>query len=184
MEPQQFIQGILNRLHTVKKEIFAIAAPLTTEQLNFKPNPKSWSIAEVMDHVITANATYFSGIAELISSNANSKSAGSYSHNFLARMMVRSLKPDGMKLRTPSIFNPESSHYDADILHRLEQNFREIETFIDDAKDMDLVKLKMSSPAFSLLHFNLGGVFDILVTHAERHLKQMQRVLAAEGFPR
>lgn len=183
MEPQQYIQGILKRLYTIKKEITELAAPLTAEQLNFKPNPKSWSIAEVMEHIITANATYFSGIAELIATNPGSKAAGRYSHNCMARMMVYFLKPDGMKLPAPPLFEPTSSHHDQHIIQRLEQNFREIETFIDDAKEMDLVKLKMPSPALSLLHFNLGGVFDILVTHAERHFQQMKRVKAAEGFP-
>lgn len=184
MEPQQYIQGILKRLYSIQKEITELAAPLTVEQLNFKPNPKSWSIAEVADHIITANATYFSGIAGLISSNPGSKATGSYKHNCMARMMVYFLKPDGMKLPAPPLFEPESSHYDQHLLQRLEQNFREIETFIDDAKEMNLVKLKMPSPALSLLHFNLGGVFDILVTHAERHYLQMKRVLASEGFPR
>lgn len=184
MEPRQYIQGILKRLHTIKSEITELAAPLTAEQLNFKPNPKSWSIAEVMEHIITANATYFSGIAELISLNPSSKASGPYSHNLMARMMVYFLRPDGMKLPAPPVFEPESSHLDQHIIQRLEQNFREIESFIEDAKEMDLVRLKMPSPALSLLYFNLGGVFDILVTHAERHYKQMKRVLAAEGFPR
>lgn len=184
MEPQQYIQGILQRLHNIKKEITELAAPLTAEQLNFKPNPKSWSIAEVMDHIITANATYFSGIAELIASNPGAKSTGRYSHNLAARMMVYFLRPNGTKLPAPALFEPESSHHDQHILQRLEQNFREIESFIDDAKELDLTKLKMPSPALSLLHFNLGGVFDILITHAERHFQQMKRVMAAEGFPR
>ena len=51
---------------------------------------------------------------------------------------------------------------------------------MDDAAGFDWRRLRMGSPIVPLpLKFNLGDVFFILVVHAERHARQMDRVVAA-----
>ena len=49
---------------------------------------------------------------------------------------------------------------------------------LDDATAFDWRRLRMSSPVVSLpIRVNLGDVFFILVVHAERHARQMERVV-------
>ena len=52
---------------------------------------------------------------------------------------------------------------------------------LDDASAFDWRRLRMASPAVPvpLKVFNLGDVLVILVAHAERHARQMERVGAA-----
>ena len=52
---------------------------------------------------------------------------------------------------------------------------------VDDASGQDWRRLRMASPAVPvpLKVFNLGDVFTILVVHAERHTRQMERVVAS-----
>ena len=50
---------------------------------------------------------------------------------------------------------------------------------LDESSGFDWRRLRMSSPVVALpLRFNLGDVFSILVVHAERHARQMERVAA------
>ena len=53
-----------------------------------------------------------------------------------------------------------------------------LDQLLDDATGFDWRRLRMSSPVVSLpIRFNLGDVFSILVVHAERHARQMERVV-------
>jgi hypothetical protein len=51
---------------------------------------------------------------------------------------------------------------------------------LDEASSYDWRRLRTRSPAVRvpLKVFNLGDVFSILVSHAERHARQMERVVA------
>ncbi len=45
-------------------------------------------------------------------------------------------------------------------------------------------KLRMTSPVTPLVRrLNLGDAFVIIVVHAQRHMRQIERVIAAPGFP-
>ena len=53
---------------------------------------------------------------------------------------------------------------------------------LDDAAGFDWRACACRHPVIMLpLRFNLGDVFSILVVHAERHARQMERVVAETG---
>ncbi|MEE8148016.1 MAG: hypothetical protein V3T24_10465, partial [Longimicrobiales bacterium] len=52
------------------------------------------------------------------------------------------------------------------------------------AEGADLTRIKVPSPASSLIRFRLGDAFRLIVEHEKRHLLQATRVMAAPGFGR
>lgn len=184
MTQQTFIEGIQKRHIAVRQKITDLAGMLSEEQLNFKPHAKSWSIAEVIEHLTTANTTYFPGIQKLLSTENKGAPAELYKTNLAARFLLSMIKPKGPKMPSPGIFMPAKSELGKDTLQRYLANCQTISEFILKSRDTNLVKLKMPSPAARIARFNLGGVFDIFVTHAERHYEQMLRVKNSEGFPK
>jgi hypothetical protein len=48
---------------------------------------------------------------------------------------------------------------------------------------LDWKQNRVASPVTSLIGYNLGDAFSILVVHAERHLRQIGRVEARPDFP-
>jgi len=61
----------------ISKQSLAEFGELSTEQLNWKPNSNTWSIAQNLDHLIVINETYYPVLAEL--------KAGTYKSPFIAR---------------------------------------------------------------------------------------------------
>lgn len=85
---------------------------LTTEELNWKPNPTTWSIAQNIDHLIVINETYFPILSDL--------KTGNYQPPFIAKigflaslfgkMILNSVKPDQQKkIKTFPIWEPAKS---------------------------------------------------------------------------
>lgn len=183
MNQKVYLDGISARHQSITNKIKELAESLSEDQLNFKPSAKSWSIAEVLEHLTTANSTYFPGIKKLLESDDRGTPSEDYKTNLAARFLIWSLKPNGPKMPSPGVFIPAKSELGKDSLTRYMKNCEEISDFMKQGAAYNLVKLKMSSPAASFARFNLGGVFDIFVTHAERHYEQMKRVKAATGFP-
>jgi hypothetical protein len=55
---------------------------------------------------------------------------------------------------------------------------RELDALLMRAEPLPWNRIRFGSPVFALLRLNLGDGCLILVTHAERHFAQIDRVLA------
>jgi hypothetical protein len=65
-------------LGDISRQILTEFGSLSSEQLNWKPNPNTWSIAQNLDHLIVVNETYYLVLASL--------KAGTYKTPFIAKI--------------------------------------------------------------------------------------------------
>ena len=155
-------------------------ANLSKEELNWKPNPKAWSIAQNIDHLIVINQTYFPVLAAL--------KAGTYQTPFTAKigflvsyfgkMILNSVKPEyKKKIKTFPIWQPAQSEISEDILDRFTQHQSELKEMITEAKPFLDQGTIISSPANKSIVYKLETAFDIITTHEQRHLAQAKVVL-------
>jgi hypothetical protein len=175
-------------------EIEAIAADaqrafghLSAEQLNWKPGPDSWSVAQCLEHLLAANQEMFPSIDEAL--------AGTKRTRFLERLpvlpglfgklMVKAVSPDfKQKLKAPSTARPATSAIDAQIVNRFLTQQREFTERIKGLERSDAARIVMTSPFVSLITYSLLDASRLIVAHERRHLAQAQRVLETPGFPR
>jgi hypothetical protein len=50
--------------------------------------------------------------------------------------------------------------------------------------DLDLKKIKISSPVNGFITYSLSDCFEIITYHEVRHLNQAKKVMETEGFPK
>ena len=50
-------------------------------------------------------------------------------------------------------------------------------------EDLDLEKIKISSPVSNLITYSLMDAYRIIITHEKRHFLQATRVAEMDGFP-
>ena len=97
-------------------EAEALVAPLTPEQFNWKPDAKSWSVAECLVHLNTANAPYAEAIRERID-DGGSAGQPPFQYGWFARMFINSIRPEGkLKMKTAPSMNPKASHYEPNVV--------------------------------------------------------------------
>lgn len=162
-------------------EHFVVAfGSLSTEQLNWKPNPQTWSIAQNIDHLIVVNETYYPVLTSL--------KEGTYKTPFIARLgfmvsflgktVLNAVKPDRKKkMKTFPVWEPTISQVKDDILDNFKKHQGELSRQIETSKDLVEKGTVISSPANKNIVYKLETAFDIIVSHEQRHLEQAKEIL-------
>lgn len=154
---------------------------LSGEQLNWKPNDATWSIAQNIDHLITINASYFPLVASL---RAGTLSLPWWSRwkgatKWMGNMIYNSVAPDRKrKMKTFPIWEPSRSELPSDILDRFEQHQQAFAQFMLECQDLVEQNAVIPSPANSKIVYPLSKAFEIIVQHEIRHLEQARELKA------
>ena len=152
---------------------------LSEEELNWKPSPEIWSIAQNIDHLIRVNESYFPVFSNL--------KHGSYNLPFIARFgfvvkffgnfILKSVQPDNnKKTQTFPIWKPAESNFEKNILHRFEEHQVKLKENINMVADKIRENAVISSPANKNIVYKLETAFDIIVAHERRHLNQANKI--------
>jgi len=167
-------------LGDISRQTLTEFGSLTSEQLNWKPNSNTWSIAQNLDHLIVVNETYYPVLASL--------KAGTYKTPFLAKIgfivsflgktVLKAVQPDRKKkIKTFPIWEPTTSNIIGDILSRFQNHQNELIQKIEEAKELVENDTVISSPANRNIVYKLETAFDIIVSHEQRHLEQAKEIL-------
>jgi len=153
---------------------------LTPQQLNWKPNSDTWSIGQIIDHLITVSQSYeptFIGLE-----------AGTYKTPFVAKigflvkiMGKTILEGSGSdrkkKISTFPVWEPSQSEIPEDVLARFDKSQLDLQERIRGCQDLLSKGTVISSPANRNIVYKLETAFDIIIAHEGRHFKQAREVL-------
>ena len=85
---------------------------LTTEQMNWKPNSGTWSIAQNIDHLMAINASYYPVLQSIRNETYQLPIMGKlgFMVSFLGKAILKSVQPDRKrKMKTFPIWEPSES---------------------------------------------------------------------------
>lgn len=182
------IVSAVEDLRAVSVEVKAAFAGLSTEQLNWKPDAKSWSVAQCLDHLIKIDGLYFPLFAKLSKGVVPNTFWEKYSplSGFFGSYLIKVLSPDyARKVKTSKKAYPWSSEIDANIVERFEKHNEELVGHLQSLPEgLDLKRTIIASPLSGFVTYSLDDCITILTVHERRHLEQAKRVMRSEGFPR
>jgi len=154
--------------------------PKVEEDLNWKSSESKWSIAQIMQHIITTNRSYFP-LFNLIKNNKfNSPWIGKFPPlpSFMGKMILSYVRPDmKKKSKTVEIWEPSYSIIPVEILNRFKLHQEEFMQWIDLLDEYFDTNLIIRSPASRIIVYSLDTAIEIMVAHEERHLNQARDVL-------
>ncbi len=159
---------------------------LSAEQINWKPSPEGWSVGQCFEHLIKANELFY-GDLEKIASGARANSfLENYSplSSFFGNLLVNSLKKDERKFKAPTKKIVPPSEIDANIIELFAAHQAELIGKIKRTETADWRRVKITSPFMKLITYKLSDGFQVVVEHERRHVRQAERVIQSEGFPR
>lgn len=174
------IQSHLSALNEITAEVNAKFGHLTTQQLNWKPSPDTWSIAQVLDHIIVSDTTYYPQFQNLFAGNYRptwDQKIGFLSRFWGARLIKDTGPVSTSKFKNPAVFNPSQNTIDDTIVQRFGVHQKEmVESFMK-MESFDLQATILASPVSGIIAYNLSDLMQILVGHQQRHLAQANRIL-------
>lgn len=153
---------------------------LSEQELNWKPNPQTWSIAQNIDHIIVVNETYFPVLTSLKEGMYKTPFIAKlgFMVSFLGKIVLNAVKPDRKKkMKTFPVWEPTLSQVKSDIFQRFERHQNELKRQIETSKELIEKGAIISSPAKRNIVYKLETAFDIIVSHEQRHLEQASEIL-------
>ncbi len=160
---------------------------LSEKQLNWKPKPHEWSIAQCIDHVMTINKLYLPQLIEIGDKIYTPRFWHKipFIDQLWGNLIRKSVDPSNTKKsKTPTLFNPAISDSRTSILKEFQKHQKELLTVLDRTAGLDHQKIKVSSPASSLVTLSLENCWKILALHEERHFNQAKKIMDMSKFPK
>lgn len=176
----EFLTAMQQINHTAEQ----LVTGLTEEQLNWIPEPGAWSIALCLAHLTITNQEFLPHLDRAMAkARQRGASTRPYKPTLLGGWLIRSLKQaGGRKFKAPKNFQPPPQPAPGALIRFLEEQ-RRIATLMERSKGTD-INVMMRSPVTALMRYSLGDAFASIVAHAQRHLRQAQRVKERPDFPR
>ncbi|MBK6729913.1 MAG: DinB family protein [Bacteroidetes bacterium] len=176
----QQLEELKTVIDSVSLEVKNTFSNLSSEQLNRKPSPESWSIGQVLDHMIVINESYHIVVQNVRNGFYKAGWLGNRKMitDFWFNMIYKSIHPDNRKKsKTQTIWEPSESDVDADIVKQFLDQQERLKKLMDDSNDLVLSNTVIHSPAAKLITYTIGDAFKIIAAHEQRHLIQAKEVL-------
>jgi uncharacterized damage-inducible protein DinB len=168
-----------NELQALSDVIQDKFSGLDLEQINTKPAPNQWSIAENIDHLIQVNSSYFPIFKKLQNGSFQGAfiSKISFFPKMIGQMIYKSVSDGGKrKIKTFKAWEPTSERYPEDVLNQFVAVQQQLIEWLNEpfvAKNPII-----HSPVNPLIVYSLYQAIEIIIAHEKRHIAQAAAVLA------
>lgn len=147
---------------------------------NVRPGAEAWSIAQIVDHLIRINRSYYQTFEALNSGTYQVPIHGNL--GFLARamgsMILKSVEPNRIKkMKTFAVWEPSQSNLPYSIISTFEAEQETLKNWMRRMEEGSMLNRAIASPASRVVVYPLTAAFEIIVTHEERHLQQALEVV-------
>jgi DinB superfamily len=165
---------ISKQLDEITAAVQAEFSGLDDTQLNRRPAPDKWSIAQCLDHLVVSNETYFPAFESLI----NGKYRRSFWQvfnpftNIAGSKGLELLKTGKTKLRAPKIFEPSKSDEIKNSVACFVAHQQRLGQLFDKLESSGVLQKVISSPLTSMLTLKTCDAINIIIEHESRHYKQ------------
>jgi hypothetical protein len=183
MHPQ--LAAIVDEFTAAQANLHRLAARVAPDQWTKRPDPKSWSVAECVEHLnLTARA--FLPLLERAIADARALGAPAparYRRDLMGWLLWKTMPPP-VRLRVPTApsFIPGADRSPAELLAEFDRLQAEQIRLTGAADGLPLQKIRVPSPFNAKASYNAFSALSILPPHQERHIWQAARALGS-GVP-
>src|SRR6478735_6635488 len=112
---------------------------VSAEKLNQKPDSQTWSIAEILDHLIRINESYYPVLKQVRQGTQNLPFVSRFSFftKLFGNLILKSVSPDrSKKIKTFPIWEPRASNLSGNMLEKFEKHQQEFISFLKNNEDL------------------------------------------------
>src|ERR1051325_1418526 len=158
---------------------------LTPSQLNWKPSPERWSVAQCFEHLLTSNKGFFPRIDGVLAGiKPTFWQRMPVVPGLAGRLLIKSLDPKSTrKIKAPKKFQPAQSDISASVLDDFVEQQTNIVEKMKATEHLDLEKIIITSPVAAAITYSMMDAYRVIVVHERRHFEQARRVTEEAAFP-
>ena len=158
---------------------------LTAAQLNWKPSPERWSVAQCFDHLLTTNKGYFPEIDNVLAGKKRKFwERVPVLPGLMGKLLIKAVDPASTrKVKAPKVFQPAQSDISGSVINDFVAQQATIIEKMKATEHLDLERINITSPVASVVTYSLMDTYRVIVVHNRRHFEQARRVTEESGFP-
>lgn len=165
-------------LTTSRQQFLDSVAGLSTAQWNFKPDEKTWSVAECAEHIAVSEDVIFGNIAKVVQAPAAPDQKSAVTDDFILKGVV----DRSHKFQAPEILRPTHRFSTPqEIVDHFKQSREHTIAYLRDTQD-DLRGHFYDHPVLKTL--DTYQWILLLSAHSQRHTAQLNEVKANPNFPK
>ncbi len=170
------LQPLYNKMENTRKELFQKLNSYPAEKMNEKPDEKSWSVVQVMDHLTNAEGNSVKYINKKLSFNPKLKKAGiGSSARYLLLVTAFNLP---LKYKVPDVVGDASNEHSFDEAKaRWDKVRSDIKTMLDGLDDKQVNAELWKHPAAGKM--SMSNALKFMELHVQRHQNQIDKILNA-----
>lgn len=153
---------------------------LTPARLNFKTDPKKWSILECLEHLNLYGDFYLKELERCLQQQTPLYPPPLYKSGIIGNYFANLMKVRNgriVKMKTPADKNPAGSQLSVTTVDRFLKQQEMLKALLNCARNVDLVRAKVPISLTKYIRLRLGDTFRFLVYHIERHVLQAETAL-------
>jgi hypothetical protein len=172
----------MSHLHATRKQILDLVSNLSPAQLNYKPAPDRWSIAQCLAHITAGEKLMMDLVTgEMLKTPAEAPSNLEIPDQRYLQILA-GVTNRSQKAQSPNeIVPPDNPGVLPELIEAFKARRDQTIAFVENNSD-DLHAHFREHPRFGRLDAYEWIVFAS--GHSERHYLQMKEVMAAPGFPK
>jgi len=173
------LTALVERIQHTTREAQELVLGRSHAHLNTRPEPNSWSVAECFGHLAQTTRAFLPAISDAVATAPNLKTNRPLRTGGLAWLFIRNLEPPyRLRYKVLAPLAPRQRNFGAAWDSFVESQFELSET-VRSAAGLAIDRVKIKSPVYARIHYNVYGAFRILAAHQCRHLWQVQQVFKA-----
>lgn len=172
---------VRNEYIDLQKSFSAEFSALSEAELNTKPNENTWSIGEVLEHLMVTNTSYFVQFDNILAGNFRPglwQKINPFT-KWMGKKVLSDLSPEAAKkFKVLPAFKPVRSTLPANVLNEYLIHTEQVLKYMDALQNRLPEKTVISSPAAEVVTYTVQDALRIITIHTARHLQQALRVKA------
>jgi len=179
------VQDAKPYIEKTRQELVAATQGLAGDQWTFKPAPDRWSIAEVLEHVVTTQDLVLGTVRERLA--AAPPPPADYPTAEIDALIVNAFPDRSARFKGPEVLQPTGRVAPEEALRRFDANCTRLAEFLETTQDLrqhavESLPLKaISNGKYVFMDGYQWGV--TLAAHTARHTAQVLEVRADGHFP-
>jgi hypothetical protein len=175
------IRALEEAFDAIERDARELISGLTAEQGVWRRAPGSWSVAECLDHLATANRVYLPPMEDAAARAAQQgrRRRGPALPGVIGDWFVRSLEPPvkpHFKMKAPKKIVPRESPPLDDAARQFFTSQEDMRAFFRKYADIDLAGVLFVNPFIPGVRFSLATGLHVTAAHERRHLWQAWNV--------
>lgn len=179
-------KDLVERLDLVTKRTRGAFGFMTADQLNWQAQDKSWSIGQILDHLMLFNTRFFPMIMQIADGQKPSRKRemlpilpsfwATYYRQVLSGSSVR-------KRKSPEIFRPSNKPFGVELIDEFVAHQAAFGHLLQRLEGKPINQITVTLPSKSIATMKLDDCCRMLIHHEEHHLQQAISVKGFRSFP-